>query len=269
MKRMKVYFYSLKGLREQNEDAHKIVINGKGKNTDKAKVNFFAVYDGHGGKEVSKYLEQKMSDYFMSKDVKYPLHKSFVNRVYDHLQTGLINKHRFSSYSGSTSLVVIHFKHKGNVYLNVINTGDSRAVLCRDCMAIPLTLDHKPNYPSERKRIERLGGSIVKDGIDYRVKDLSVSRAFGDVEATPFVTHRSDLFRYRLDKTDRFMIMGCDGLWDVISNQDAVNFVLNTAYNSTLDRFQPDEKIAQRLAEYAVQRGSTDNVSVIVLFFGL
>lgn len=267
MKKMEVYFYSLKGFREQNEDAHKIVINGKGKQTDKAKVNFFAVYDGHGGKEVSKFLEQNMYKYFMTKEVAYPLTKSYVNQVYDHLQSVLKNRYRFASYSGSTSLVVVHFKRKGNVYLNLINTGDCRAVLCRGNMAISLTLDHKPNFPEERKRIENLGGKIVKDGLDYRIKDLSVSRAFGDTEAAPFVTHRSDLFRYRLDKNDKFLIMACDGLWDVVTNQEAVNFVLNLAYDSNLTTLKKDQKVAQRLAEYAVKKGSTDNVSVIVIVF--
>jgi len=263
---MKVFYYSLKGLRDQNEDAHKIVINGKGKNSNQAKINFFGIYDGHGGKEVSRFLENNMSNYFMSKKVKYPLSKSYINKVYDHLQNTLKNNHRFSSYSGSTSLVAINFKSNGNMYLNVINTGDSRAVVCQDTMAIPLTLDHKPNFPDERKRIEQMGGKIVRDGLDYRVKDLAVSRAFGDVEATPYVTHRSDLFKYKIDKKDKFIIMACDGLWDVMDNQEAVNFVLDNSYED-LEKFKNDKEIAKKLAEYAIKKGSTDNVSVIVLFF--
>lgn len=267
MKNMEVYFYSLKGLREQNEDSHKIITNGKSKDSSKAKVNFFAIYDGHGGKEVSKFLEQNMYKYFLMKEVKYPLTKAYVNKVYDHLQSVLKNKYRFSSYSGSTSLAVINYKKNGNTYINLINTGDCRAVICRDGLAIALTLDHKPNFPKERMRIEKLGGNIVKDGLDYRIKDLSVSRAFGDTDATPFVTHRGDLFSYRLYSNDKFLIMACDGLWDVLSNQEAVNFVIDFIFNKNLKTINKSKKVAKALAEYALRKGSTDNISVIIIIF--
>lgn len=262
---MEVFYYSLKGLRDQNEDAHKIYINGNGKYKNNAKVNFFAIYDGHGGKRVSKYLEENMYKFFKNKQLEYPLKKSHVNKIYDTLQKDLSN-YRYSSYSGSTSLVVINFKKNSSRYLNILNTGDCRAVISKNSMAIPLTLDHKPNYPLEKKRIEQMGGKIVKDGLDYRIVNLSVSRAFGDLDATPYVTHRPDLFKYKLDSSDDFLIMGCDGLWDVLSNQDAVNFVLRNCVDPT-GKSKYNSKIAKQLAEHAIKKGSYDNVSVIVIFF--
>src|SRR5436305_1930508 len=77
----------------------------------------------------------------------------------------------------------------GKYYINVINTGDSRCIICRDNLGIPLSKDHKPNWPEERYRIQQLGGKIYYDGDDYRIKDLSVSRAFGDIDAEPYVTY--------------------------------------------------------------------------------
>lgn len=169
---------------------------------------------------------------------------------------------------GSTALVVIHFRKNNCQYLNIMNTGDCRAVLCRDHLAIALTKDHKPEWPEERRRIEKMGGRIQHDGIDWRIKDLSVSRAFGDLDATPFVTHRPDIYRYKMDKSDKFMILACDGLWDTVSPQEGVNFVLANCYDSSLKKKKkiPDQ-IARKLAEYAIMKGSGDNVSVIIVFF--
>ena len=61
--------------------------------------------------------------------------------------------------------------------------------------------------------------------------------------------------------------MACDGLWDVVSNQDAVNFVLMNSYDKSLKRrIKNNVNIAKKLAEYAYNKGSTDNISVIIIF---
>ena len=98
---------------------------------------------------------------------------------------------------------------------------------------------------------------------------MSVSRAFGDLDATPYVTHVPEIHRYQMDtKNDKFIIVACDGLWDVLSNQDAVNFVLGLCYDNTLIKHNDNkENIAQKLAEYAIKKGSTDNITTIVAFF--
>lgn len=267
MGKIKVYFYSLKGLRDQNEDTHKIIINGKGIDKTKCKINFFSIYDGHGGKHVSNMLEHSLSDYFTQKNTKYPLVKSYVNKVFDHIQDSLKNNYKEALYCGSTCLVVIQYRKQNQYYLNVLNVGDSRAVLCKESQIIPLSIDHKPNSPKERLRIEKLGGKIVNDGYDYRIKDLSVSRAVGDIIAQPYVTHRPDLFHYKLDNNDKFIVMGCDGLWDVLTNQEAVNFIISNCYDKDKKKINITFNIAQKLAEYALLRGSTDNVSVIIIIF--
>lgn len=264
---MKVHTISLKGERQQNEDTHEVIINLDGKNCKNKDVNFYAVFDGHGGKQVSSFLKEYLPKFFTDKRVEYPIGKRYVVNVYDHIQKTL-SANSYSKYTGSTGLVVIHFKFEGCDYLNVINNGDCRCVLGRDNFAMPLTKDHKPNWPEEYHRITTLGGKIEFDGYDWRIKDLSVSRAFGDVAATPFVTHRPDLFRYKIDKADKFMILSCDGLTDVLSNSDIVNFVLMNCYSSDLKtRINPNINIAKKLAEYALKRGSNDNVSVIAVFF--
>lgn len=264
---MNVYSASLKGLRPQNEDNHEIIVNMDEKDKNIKNVNFYSVFDGHGGKQVSNYLKENLSKFFVDKRVVYPVSKKYVVNVYDHVQKTL-RGYNFSHYQGSTALAIIHYKHNNEDYLNVINSGDSRCVLCRDNFAMPLTKDHKPNWPEECHRIAALGGKIEFDGFDWRIKDLSVSRAFGDADAAPYVTHRPDLFRYKLDKNDRFLVIACDGAYDVLSNSDIINFVLLNCYDSTLaNRINKNVNIAKKLAEYAIKKGSTDNVSAIIVFF--
>ena len=264
---MNVHIYSLKGLRKQNEDTHVVILNGDGKNKKLKNINLFTVFDGHGGKEVSEHLKKIYPKYFINPKVQYPLSKEYVVSAYNSLQNDIKEK-PFSRHTGSTALSVMHFKHNNENYLNILNTGDSRCILCRDNFAMPLTKDHKPNWPEEYYRITELGGKIEFDQYDWRIKDLSVSRAFGDVDATPYVTHLPDLFKYRLDKSDKFIIICCDGMLETLSNADAVNFVLLNCYSKdTKERINKNVNIAQKLAQYAFKKGSGDNISIIVVFF--
>jgi serine/threonine protein phosphatase PrpC len=50
----------MKGHRPQNEDKHDTILNLDGKDINKAPVNYYAVYDGHGGKFVSKFLSKQL-----------------------------------------------------------------------------------------------------------------------------------------------------------------------------------------------------------------
>jgi len=263
---MNVHSVSLRGGRNQNEDKHDIKINIGDTDNKLGRINYYGVYDGHGGKEVSQYLFDNLSKYFMPKDVKYPLTKEYVIKIYDHLQNNL-GRTEYAYHTGSTALVAVQFKYLNQNYLNILNTGDSRCILCRDNIAVSLTKDHKPSWPEERARIEQIGGKITFDGFDWRIKDLSVSRAFGDIDSTPFVTHRPDIYRYKLDKYDKFFVLACDGLWDVLSNQDVANFVLDYCYDITTNtRINKEINIAKKLGEYAIRKGSGDNITIIVIF---
>jgi serine/threonine protein phosphatase PrpC len=265
---MSVHFVSLKGDRHSNEDKHNIILNMNGDNKT-ADVNFYGVYDGHGGKFISNFLSNNISQYFTGPNVKYPLDKNYVNKVYDILDAILKEKYsKQATECGSTCLVVCNYKRSDKQYLNIMNTGDSRCVLCRNNIGIALTKDHKPDWYDEKVRISKLGGNIRKDGPVYRIYDLSVSRAFGDFSAKKCVTHRPDIYKYTIKPSrDRFMIIACDGLWDVVSSQEAVNFVLDNCYDISLNRINHKMNISRKLAEHAISLDSGDNVTCIVVFF--
>lgn len=264
---MSVHTASKQGKRPQNEDKHVVALN-LDKMNNMAPVNLFGVFDGHGGKLVSQYLYEHLPRFFTNIKVKYPIADSYIIDVFTHTQEKLKKKHPIASKtSGSTCLLVIQYKANNNEYLTIMNTGDSRAVICNKNLAIPVTKDHKPNWPDENLRIKKLGGTPVYDGFDWRIKDLSVSRAFGDTDANPYVTHQPDIIRYKLSKNDKFIILACDGLWDVLQSQDVVNYIISNCYDTTNIRINKNINIAKKLAEYAIQKGSTDNVTIIVVFF--
>ena len=261
--------FSLQGKRDSNEDQHISIYNITNSNNNINPVNFIGVFDGHGGKMVSKFLKENLPKYILKKtDINIYQQKSAVTsrfflKLFDKLQNQLIKDHPVvSKRCGSTSLCGIMYKDKmDRNMIWLANIGDSRAVLFNSKnTAIPLTIDHKPNAINEKIRIEKLGGRIKFDGADWRIGDLSLSRAVGDLDNTPYVIHKPEVFRYRLNKKDKFIIFACDGLWDVLSNTEACNFVdkfITEKYNGN---------ISKKLAEYAIKRGSYDNVTVSILF---
>jgi serine/threonine protein phosphatase PrpC len=266
---MKVYSHSLQGKRDANEDQHIHVLNLNGENNEYNNINFFGVFDGHGGKLVSKYLKETMPQFFITKFKKNLYTKDisaskYFIKVYGLLQSKLQNDHpKGSIHCGSTACIGIHYKDKCNHdKLWILNVGDSRAIKCnKDNIAEQLTLDHKPNNPEEKIRIERLGGKIQFDGSDWRINGLSVSRAFGDLDCSPYVTHLPQIYKYNINPNDKFIIFACDGLWDVLSNQDVIDYINELLLNK---KFKGN--YSKELAKYAIIKGSLDNISVIVYF---
>lgn len=266
---MKIDFASLTGKRKQNEDKHNIIKNIDGNNKNLLNINFYGIYDGHGGKFVSKFLSENLHKYFMDKRTQYPLKKRETTKAFNYLQKILKdNYHEHATNAGSTCLAIVHFLKNGTEHLNITNVGDCRAIICKSNIAIPLTKDHKPDKPEEEHRIKQLGGEIVWDGYDWRIGDLSVSRAFGDISAEPHVSCEPEIFEYVLSKNDKFLIMGCDGVWDVMDNQEACDFVIKHCYNLTTgEKINDKINMAKKLADRAIEKGSTDNISVIIVFF--
>lgn len=258
---MKLYWTSLTGKRDDNEDSHSIIINYDNHDNTIHPSNLIAIFDGHGGKSVSRFLSKVFPLKIIDKKMKYPLSYEPVKIICDDIQNYLRSKHKImASRSGSTCVCAVEYRIKGIYMLDIINVGDSRCVLCRNGLAIPLTKDHKPSWPEERQRIEGEGGKIRFDGVDWRIGDLSVSRAFGDIDS-PHVLPNPDLYHYVLDKHDQFIVLGCDGLWDVMSCQDVINFIIHLIKTQG-----QQDNIAEKLAEYAINKGSTDNITIIILF---
>ncbi|CBY43230.1 unnamed protein product, partial [Oikopleura dioica] len=137
------------------------------------------------------------------------------------------------------------------------NIGDSRGVLSRAGKAVELSFDHKPEDDIEHTRIKKAGGYLTSDG---RVKGgLNLSRAFGDHQYKQnrklplfeqMVTAKPDFTVHDLTDEDEFMIIACDGIWNSMTSQEAVNYVR--------DRLRKDEKISEIIRELFDLLLSTD-----------
>ena len=246
---MKIYEASLKGKRQENEDAHNII--------SKKDLTLIGVYDGHGGDFVSKFLAKYIPYIYCSPKLKPPFNNNMHNSVFNFLQKKIL-KYKQGYSSGSTCCLGFIYKIKESHFLNVVNIGDSRAcIVNNNNETTQITVDHKPDDENEKKRIEKNGGHIYYDTEQVpRVGDLSLSRAIGDGDQLPHIIHKPDIHTVNLHNI-KYVVFACDGLWDVI---------LNDELGSLIDNFIKTTKCpAKALAELAIQRGSFDNVSVIIV----
>ncbi|KAF3785168.1 phosphatase 2C 56 protein [Nymphaea thermarum] len=172
---------------------------------------------------------------------------------------------------GSTAVVAVVFSS----HIVVANCGDSRAVLCSGRKPMPLSLDHKPDREDEATRIEEAGGRIIHwDGV--RVCGvLSMSRAIGDAYLKPWIIPVPEVTVTKRSDDDECLILASDGLWDVITNDEACEIARrclrqcrrrNASARMGEGREVPAARVAaQYLTTLALHRGSRDNISVIVV----
>jgi len=173
------------------------------------------------------------------------------------------------------------------------NIGDSRAVLARSSTssptsitAHPLTEDHTPNLEQEKQRILNLGGTVEMGRVDG---ELAVSRAFGDFELKDVSSLMADEYdatdpddvdqlqkraqlqkvsaypevrvQERNDTNDRFLVLACDGIWDVASNEDVVEWIVNM-----FQQGQDDLGIVcEQVLDICLGQGSQDNMTILVV----
>ncbi|XP_008227814.1 PREDICTED: probable protein phosphatase 2C 49 [Prunus mume] len=231
----------------------------------------YGVFDGHGGPEAASYVRKNMLRFFFE-DADFPqisevdeifseeLENS-LRKAFHLVDLALADDRSVSSSSGTTALTAMIFGR----LLMVANAGDCRAVLCRKGEAIDMSQDHRPIYPSERKRVEELGG-YVDDG--YLNGVLSVTRALGDWDmkfprgsSSPLIAD-PEFRQVVLTEDDEFLIIGCDGIWDVMSSQHAVSLV-----RRGLRRHDDPEQCARDLVMEALRLNTFDNLTVIVVCF--
>ncbi|KAL9071890.1 MAG: hypothetical protein Q9157_005316 [Trypethelium eluteriae] len=140
--------------------------------------------------------------------------------------------------------------------LYTANVGDARIVLCRNGKALRLSYDHKGSDENEGKRIANAGGLILNNRVNGV---LAVTRALGDSYMKDLVTgHPYTTETVIQPDIDEFLILACDGLWDVCSDQEAVDLVRQTV--------EP-QAASKQLVDHALSRFSTDNLSCMIVRF--
>ena len=254
---IKGYAYnSNKGnIRDYNEDTitvTKININNININNDlidggdnNDNFYFFAIYDGHGGNGCSLFLQNNLHKYltdFSKESLKFSIEKSEKTFCENYALDS--KKNEIKDMSGSCGTMLLLKKNK----IIIGNVGDSRITIFKKSKEYFSTRDHKPNLEEEKNRIISNGGKIYQTPsffplyqngkeieIPWRVFPgrLSVSRTFGDIEAKEekfggmknVVSSSPDLFEIDFDNNISFIIIGCDGIFDVLTNNDLVQCV--------------------------------------------
>ncbi|XP_010696551.1 protein phosphatase 2C 50 [Beta vulgaris subsp. vulgaris] len=174
---------------------------------------------------------------------------------------------------GSTAVVAIVCP----THIIVANCGDSRAVLCRGKAPMPLSVDHKPDRKDELDRIEAADGKVIQWN-GYRVFGvLAMSRSIGDRYLKPWIIPDPEVTIVQRAKDDDCLILASDGLWDVLTNEEVCDAARRrillwhkkNGANISSDRGNSIDLAAQAAADYlsklALQKGSKDNITVIVV----
>ncbi|GAA6037337.1 hypothetical protein JCM8097_008518 [Rhodosporidiobolus ruineniae] len=137
--------------------------------------------------------------------------------------------------------------------LYTANAGDARAVLVRGGQAIRLSYDHKGSDPKEIKRIEAAGGYVANQRVNGY---LAVTRSLGDSQMKSFVVGSPYTTETTIRPEDDFLIIACDGLWDVASDQQAADLIAHE---------RDAQSASDKLLDFALTSRSTDNITVMVV----
>jgi protein phosphatase PTC1 len=255
--------------RRTMEDTHCIIQHGFNNDPQCA---FFAVFDGHGGRGVAEYLSTTLN-----KNIEIEMRENAMGTIQDKLTSAFLFSDIQSSTlpstigMGSTAAILLLRKEDDEQVVYAANVGDTRAVLyhsSKQPQLLRLTFDHKATDPGESKRIERMGGTIARKRV---MGVLSVSRSFGDFELKKYVVARPYTSRTVLTKNPNknnnnnagFIILACDGLWDVFTDEEAGDFVRNALNQDS--SWENKQTIAEKLVTQALKKGTTDNVTCLVI----
>ena len=201
--------------------------------------SFFGVFDGHAGPKVAQYCSEHLLDSILDchkkskravtiESVKNAVHQGFID-----LDEKLKNLSPWSTgkdHSGTTAIVSMITPD------NIIwaNCGDSRGILCRNDQVEFATKDHKPFDEKEKSRIEKAGGTVMMQRVNG---SLAVSRALGDFDykqssglapIEQLVSPEPEMtIIEREPSTDQFLLLACDGIFDVMTNEAVVKYILH------------------------------------------
>ncbi|MBA0633103.1 hypothetical protein Godav_001752 [Gossypium davidsonii] len=240
-------------------------------------IHFFGVYDGHGGSQVAKFCGERMhgviaEEWDREVDESCGWQRRWevaLSTSFERADSEVVTVAVAPEMVGSTAAIVV----LSGCQIITSNCGDSRVVLCRGTETIALTVDQKPDRQDELMRIEREGGRVINWNGARVFGVLAMSRAIGDRYLRPWVIPVPEVtFTTRTDD-DECLIIASDGLWDVMSNEEAgqvarrllIRRRRRALMGEVDDGVSPAQAVADNLTAIAIGRNSCDNISVIVV----
>ena len=227
---------------------------------DKTK-GLFALFDGHGGSDVAKFVRDNFPDQFSYclYNTKSNIQQSFIN-AFSKIDED-ISKKGFSENMGSTACVA-YITQENNLISGMqkvvycANIGDTRAyIVSKNCIK-RLTVDHKCTVKEEQTRIKNAGG-VIMDGRIFG--QLILSRALGDFALKDCgVTSVPHISKHLVNDSDIFMVIASDGVWDTVTEVDLLELCKeNFNFGSG--------KLSELIVNSALEKGSQDNISCLII----
>ncbi|XP_069545410.1 protein phosphatase Mn(2+)-dependent 1K isoform X3 [Brachyistius frenatus] len=260
---------SLIGQRRENEDRFQV-----SQMTDS--ILYFAVFDGHGGPEAADFCEKYMEKTIMNLVAEEDNLELVLTKAFLEVDKALAKHLHFSPSvaginAGTTATVALL---RDSIELVVGSVGDSRAMLCRKGKALKLTVDHTPERKDEKERLQKIwtpldtgikksGGFITWNSLGQpNVNNrLAMTRSIGDFDLKSIgVIAEPETKRVLLHHVhDSFLALTTDGVNFIMNSQEICN-VINQCHDP--------KEAAQRISDQALQYGSEDNSTIIVVPFG-
>ena len=258
-----IYVHPNTQYRQQMEDFHKFVILS----FQNFRIAYFSIFDGHGGNQVSiflrdffhQYLLQELKTFSFSNDSE--LNKkniiTSINNSFEKIDKDIIENKNFKNQSGSTGTIILLYRDPNNPLQRVIicaNVGDSKGYIINKNNINQITKDHNCKDENEVTRIKNNKGLVFQGRV---FGSLLLTRSFGDKELKEYgVLSTPDIFSNLINDNDLYAIIGSDGVWDVISQEDL--FELSKEKKSS-------KELCQKIVITSLERHSQDNISCFVV----
>jgi serine/threonine protein phosphatase PrpC len=229
------------------------------------KISYYGVYDGHGGKTTAEIVKEKLhSAIFETQEFRDGKPEDSLYTGFQRVDQHVIEKANAEGWMNGTTAAIAMILD-GTLY--AANVGDAEASLVaveNDKLDVDiLTYPHKASDSQEKKRIEELGGHVFFGRV---FGALAVARAFGDSRykqpktSQNFVSAEPWIKSVVLNPNHKYLIIACDGLWDVCTHEQAADFV-HKAYQSG----KTSQEVAKALVTHALDLKTDDNVTVVVV----
>ena len=226
-------------------------------NIEKHNLSLFCIFDGHGGDFVSKYLKENFASN-LHKNIKINYSLNFRNILKTSIESidKDLEKLKEAENCGSTGTIVV--LDNNSVYC--ANVGDSKCFyINKKNNAFQLTEDHNCSNQKEKEELKKKGIIIFQNRV---FGSLSLTRTFGDtqlkkdgIECNPYIK------KIFLDRDEvKYIIIASDGIWDAV-NKEKLMEIYKEVENGTSKEF------CNKLVDFAMNNGSNDNISCIVLRF--
>lgn len=241
---MEVAVVSEKGIRLTMEDTYFLDLNF----ADKGWV-FGGIYDGHGGSFAAKYASERLHRVFLDRLLRGLTPQEASIKSYETLSEEL----RTQS-SGTTAVNFLIQDQK----IFSANVGDARAIVIKKQGFHQLTVDHRLDNLAERQRVEEMGGLIYYPYTYRGTQGLMPTRTIGDEYFKPVgIIATPSVAEYGIAEEDLILLAACDGLFDVMTNEEVVAFAREFP--------QPKSLLEVLKEEVLVNRFGTDNLTIITL----